>query len=54
MFNHNDDWKRAMIEEERKLMRKVAEQRMSWDKVSNIMKLNALMRANSQDWQSYR
>jgi len=54
MFNHNDDWKRVMFEEERKLLEEVSTQRMGWDKIGNIVKLSALMRAQRRDWQDYR
>ena len=54
MYHQDQEWKRVMLEEERKLLKEVATQRMSWDKVGNIVKLNALMRAHQRDWQDYR
>ena len=54
MFRQEQDWQRVMLEEERKLLKEVATQRLSWDKVGNIVKLNALMRAHQRNWQDYR
>jgi len=44
MYNHND-YDRFLIEEERKLMRELGSQRMSWSKLGKIIKLGAIMRA---------
>ena len=54
MYHHNSDWQKVMLEEERKLLKEVATQPMSWDKVSNMIKLNALQRAHRRNWYDYR
>ena len=54
MFYQEQEWKRVMLEEERKLLKEVATQRMGWDRVSKMVKLNALMRAHQHNWHNYR
>jgi len=47
---NNGSWDREMVEEERRLMRKINSQRMSWNKLGNMIKLNALLSARRRDW----
>jgi len=54
MYNHAQEWQRVMQEEERRLMNEVSNQRMSWDKLGNIVKLNAIQHANRREWQNFR
>jgi hypothetical protein len=49
MFQFDQNFNRIMIEEERKLLKEVSAQRMSWKKVGNMIKLNAIMRANQRN-----
>ena len=42
MYNPNE-YTRFMMEEERRLLREITTQRMSWRKLGNIIQLNALM-----------
>jgi len=45
MYNPNE-YTRAMLDEELMLMRELSTQRMSWNKVGKILKLNALLRSH--------
>ena len=47
MYNNQIDYNRFLIEEERKLMRELGTQRMSWRKLGKIIKLGALVRAHN-------
>jgi len=42
MFNQNEET-RILLEEERRLMREITGQRMSWNKLGKMIKLNALL-----------
>ena len=42
MYNTNE-YTRVLLEEERRLMREITGQRMSWNKLGKIIKLNALL-----------
>ena len=42
MFNPNE-YTRALLEEERRLMRELDTQRMSWNKLGKLIKLSALL-----------
>jgi len=43
MYNRNYDWNREMFEEERKLLNDVSAQRMSWNKLGKLIRLNAML-----------
>ena len=47
-YNSNNEYARMMMEEERRLLKEVSNQRMSWKKLGNVMKLQAMMRANER------
>ena len=54
MYPYSDyNWNRDMLEEERRLMREINSQRMSWNKLGKILKLNALMSARRRDWTNH-
>ena len=42
MYNANE-YTRVLLDEERRLMREITGQRMSWNKLGKIIKLNALL-----------
>ena len=46
MYNPNE-YTRAMLEEERKLMREIGAGRFGWRKIGKAIKLNALLRSHS-------
>ena len=45
----NNDFNRFLFEEQRRLLREVSSQRMSWSKLGRMIKLSALLRLRS-DW----
>lgn len=45
-FYFDNEHARLMMEEERKLLNEVSKQPMSWKKITNAIKLNAMLRAN--------
>ena len=51
MLYTNNNLVRAMLEEERKLLREVSSQRMSWSKLGKMIRLDALLRVRS-NWYS--
>ena len=42
MYNPNE-YPRVLLEEERRLMREITGQRMSWKKIGKLIRLNALL-----------
>ena len=42
MYNQNE-YTRVLLEEERRLMREITGQRMSWKKIGKMIRLNALL-----------
>ena len=43
-----NEYARAMMEEERRLMREIGTGSMSWKKIGKIFQLNALLRTHSR------
>ena len=51
MYNRNQDWNRNLFEEERRLLNEVGAQRMSWNKLGKMIKLNAMLNARrNSNW----
>jgi hypothetical protein len=42
----NNGYDRTVLEEERRLMREISSQRMSWSKLGKMIRLNALIHAS--------
>ena len=45
---YNDEWHRMLLEEERKLLREVTDEKepMSWQKLGKMIQLNAMLRSH--------
>ena len=49
MYNPNE-YTRAMLDEERRLMREVSTGRFGWKKIGKMIQLNALLRAHRTNY----
>jgi len=47
MYNRNE-YTRFLLDEERRLMREIESQRMSWNKVGKLIKLSALLSSHGR------